>query len=273
MKVIMDKFADQQYLLSDQYKDASNLTARIRLHERFSTNPYNLQLWIFDHLKLPERARILELGCGPGTLWRNNLHRIPRGWDVTLSDFSPGMLGEAQRNLQESAHPFVFEVIDAQSIPFPDANFDAVIANYMLYHVPDRPKALSEIRRVLRPGGRLYAATIGDKHLKELDELVSAFDPDVSLLSDDQVGDFSLENGGEQIEAWFGNVSLRRFEDSLVVTEAEPLVEYVASSTFRWALTGARVAAFRSFVEEELRRQGAINITKDTGLFIATRDA
>lgn len=268
----MGKMDDPKYLREEQYKDASNLSARIHIHERFSTNPYNLQLWIFDHLKLPERARILELGCGPGTLWRNNLHRIPRGWDITLSDFSPGMLGEAQLNLQGSVHPFAFEQIDAQSIPFPDGSFDAVISNYMLYHVPDRPKALSEMRCVLRPGGRLYAATIGDKHLKELDELVSAFDPEVSVLSDDQVGAFSLENGGEHIESWFGNVALHKFEDGLVVTEAEPLVEYVASSTFRWALTGERIAAFRSFVEEALRRQGVINITKDTGLFIAVRD-
>jgi SAM-dependent methyltransferase len=269
----MDKIADQGYLLSDQYKDASNLTARIRLHERFSTNPYNLQLWVFDHFKLPERARIFELGCGPGTLWRNNLHRIPVEWDITLSDFSPGMLAEAQRTLQGSSHPFAFETIDAQSIPIPDESFDAVIASFMLYHVPDRPKALSEMRRVLHPGGRLYAATIGDRHLKELDDLVSAFDPDVSTLSDDQLGTFSVENGGAQIEACFGNVTLHKFEDGLVVTEAEPLVEYVASSTFRWALTGERVAGFRSFIEDELGRQGAIHITKDTGLFIAVRDA
>ncbi|HKP54157.1 MAG TPA: class I SAM-dependent methyltransferase [Chloroflexia bacterium] len=268
----MDKISDQQYLLAEQYRDASNLNARIRLHERFSTNTYNLQLWIFDHFDLPAQAHILELGCGPGQLWRNNLHRIPAGWEITLSDFSPGMLEKARGNLDGSAHPFTFERIDAQSIPFPPGSFDGVIANYMLYHVPDRPQALSEIQRVLRPGGRFYAATIGDGHMKELDELVSTFDPAVSAPSDDLVGAFSLENGREQLEAWFSDVTLHRFEDGLVVTEAEPLVEYVLSSTFRWALASDRVDDFRSFLEGELRRHGVIHITKDTGLFSAARD-
>ncbi len=54
-----------------------------------------------------------------------------------------------------------FKEIDAQSIPFEDETFDAVIANHMLYHVPDRPKAIAEIKRVLKPGGRLIATTIG----------------------------------------------------------------------------------------------------------------
>jgi ubiquinone/menaquinone biosynthesis C-methylase UbiE len=268
----VDKISDQRYLLAEQYRDASNLTARIRLHERFSTNPYNLQLWIFDHFNLPAQARILELGCGPGQLWLNNLHRIPPGWEITLSDFSPGMLEKARGNLKGSTHQFEFVRIDAQSIPFPPNSFDAVIANYMLYHVPDRPQALSEIRRVLRPGGRCYAATIGDTHMKELDDLVSRFDQSVSAPSDDLVGAFSLENGMEQLEAWFGNVALHRFEDGLVVNETEPLVEYVQSSTFRWALADEKVEAFRSFLEEELRHHGVIHITKATGLFIAARD-
>jgi SAM-dependent methyltransferase len=227
---------------------------------------------MFDHFDLPAQARILELGCGPGQLWLNNLHRIPPGWEITLSDFSPGMLEKARGNLNGSAHPFTFAWIDAQSIPFPPESFDAVIANYMLYHVPDRPQALSEIRRVLRLGGRFYAATVGDGHMKELDELVYGFDPAVSAPSDNLVGAFSLENGREQLEAWFSDITLHRFEDELIVTEAGPLVEYVQSSTFRWALTGERVEAFRSFLEDELRRHGVIHITKATGLFIAARE-
>ncbi len=95
---------------------------------------------------------------------------------IALSDFSPGMIEEAQHNLADAGRPFAFERIDAQAIPFADASFDMVIANHMLYHVPDRPQALAEIRRVLRPGGRLYAATGGANHLREIGELVQRFD-------------------------------------------------------------------------------------------------
>jgi len=51
--------------------------------------------WVFDQFNLAAKSRILEVGCGPGLLWLQNVARIPEGWDITLSDFSPGMLDEA----------------------------------------------------------------------------------------------------------------------------------------------------------------------------------
>src|SRR5215208_7315562 len=165
----MSKFTDQQYLKTDQYRDSSNLDARVMLHQRFSTNPYGWFRWVFDTLlKLPEDAKILELGCGHGLLWKENASRIPAGWNITLSDLSSGMLDAAWRNLVVTGRAFQFKEIDAQSIPFEDETFDAVIANHMLYHIPDRPKAINEIRRVLKPGGCLIAATVGKHHLKEM---------------------------------------------------------------------------------------------------------
>ena len=50
-----------------QYRTDQNLKARIELHASFSTNPYPWQRWVFDHLAIPKRARVLELGCGPAT--------------------------------------------------------------------------------------------------------------------------------------------------------------------------------------------------------------
>src|SRR5262245_7806534 len=125
---------DQQYLLNEQYRNASNLNARIELHRRFSTNAYGWHRWVFDHFRLPPEARVLELGCGPGELWRENADRIPEGWEVTLADLSPGMLAAARRSLRDLLRSFAFAEVDAQSIPFPDACFDGVIANHMLYH-------------------------------------------------------------------------------------------------------------------------------------------
>jgi ubiquinone/menaquinone biosynthesis C-methylase UbiE len=64
---------------------------------------------------------------------------------------------------------FSMRRMDVQALDLPDAAFDAVVANWMLYHVPDRPRALAEIRRVLRPGGTLFSATNGDAHVREID--------------------------------------------------------------------------------------------------------
>src|SRR5438034_9612344 len=97
--VTMSEFSDQRYLLNDQYKNAQNLNARVMLHARFSTNKYGWHRWIFDHFTLPQGARVLELGTGPGYLWSSNRDRIPQHWNITVSDFSSGMLEEARRNL------------------------------------------------------------------------------------------------------------------------------------------------------------------------------
>ncbi len=258
-----------QKLLQEQYCNASNLRARMQLHQRFSTNTYGWHRWVFDHLILPSEAHILELGCGPGTLWLENLDRIPDGWKITLSDFSSGMLEEARQNLRDSGRNFSFELVDAQSIPFVDASFDAVAANHMLYHVPDRAKALSEIRRILRSNGRLYAATNGRNHLRELREFVGRFvpnPPDYGGLS------FNLENGYAELSRYFPQVTLHRYESTLVVTEAEPIVVYVFSGSTKDFLAGDKLREFTDFVKQQIATDGAIRITQDTGLFEAVRE-
>lgn len=64
----MPKATDQNYLQNDQYQDASNLNARIALHQRFDTAKVAWHRWVFDQLDLLPDAHVLELGCGPGQL-------------------------------------------------------------------------------------------------------------------------------------------------------------------------------------------------------------
>ena len=266
----MSWFTDTEYLLSDQYRTASNLNARIQLHRRFSTNKYGWTLWIFDHLQLLADSRILDVGCGPGNLWRENIARIPDGWEITLSDFSPGMLGRAHDNLRDCRSRFEFQVVDAQAIPFKDGTFDAVTANFMLYHVPDRPRALSEMHRVLKNGGRLYAATHGCDHMREIRELISTIDPHANQTS--AASGFGLENGFDQLSQFFSRVTLDRYEDALVVTEVEPLVAYILS-TKRSALVNKKPETLVRLIERQMKLKGNIFITKDGGMFEAVKES
>jgi SAM-dependent methyltransferase len=267
----MSKLQDSDYLLDDQYHNAEKLNARIRLHQGFSTNTYGWFTWVFDQYNLKDESLVLELGCGPGDLWRTNIDRIPIGWAITLSDFSPGMLAQARSNLSDLSHPFTFKTIDAQAIPFEGARFDAVIANHCLYHIPDRSKALTEVRRVLKPGGRFFATTIGLKHLKEMTELVAMFDPAIEDSFDNERNPFTLESGGVQLRDWFTDIQIRRYPDSLQVTKTAPLVDFVFSSV-RLGLDEGRREAFSAFVEAEMvSRGGAIHIQKDSGMVIARK--
>jgi ubiquinone/menaquinone biosynthesis C-methylase UbiE len=266
----VSKFTDQDYLKTDQYKDAANLNARVTIHGRFSTNPYGWFRWVFDALiKLPADSRILELGSGPGLLWKSSIDRIPAGWKITLSDLSPGMLDAAWRNLVVTGRAFQFREIDAQSIPFEDETFDAVIANHMLYHVPDRGKALSEIRRVLKTGGRFFATTVGENHMKQMVDWYARVH--VSKVWESFAGPFTLENGMEQIRPYFPQVTLSRYEDNLVVTELQPLMDYIRSGMRVAELSESELTTLQSDLEKELQEKGSIFITKDSGLFEAIK--
>lgn len=266
----MSKFIDQQYLKSDQYKDSSNLDARVVLHQRFSANPYGWMQWVFNRLlDLPDKAKILELGCGPGYLWKENVDRIPPAWDITLSDLSPGMLDSAWRNLVVTGRNYKFKEIDAQEIPFEDETFDAVIANFMLYHVPDRPKALGEIKRVLKPGGKLIAATAGDGHMKEMMEFIKQ--AHVDNIWTPYANPFTLDNGLEQVKPFFENVTVLRYEDNLVVTEVEPIMAYIRSSIRAADVAESELVTVQVSLEKELKEKGSIFIQKDAGLFEAIK--
>ncbi len=258
-------------LLHRQYHDAHHLNARIALHTRFSTNRYGWYVWVFDHLRdLPAEARVLEVGCGPGGLWQANAHRLPTGWHIALTDRSPGMVRQARAAVRGLSATFTFASADAQALPFPNRTFDAVLANHMLYHVPDRPRALAEIHRVLRPGGQLLAATVGQDHLHELAELVQSFDPQRDALTTLHTTGFTLENGEPQLRAHFSQVRLRRYEDALLVTEVEPLATYLRSSV-RFPIPEAQMDDLRAFLAREIARHGgAIHITKSLGMFIAS---
>ena len=266
----MSKFTDQQYLKNDQYKDTSNLDARVTIHKRFSTNSYGWFNWVFDALaKLSANAMILELGCGPAYMWRECSSRIPAGWDITLSDLSAGMVDAAWRNLVVTGRAFRFKEIDAQSIPFEDETFDAVIANHMLYHVPDKPKAIAEIKRVLKTDGRFFATTVGDNHLKEITNWFRQIHK--SEVWDSFANLFTLENGLGQLKPFFPNVRVLRYEDSLHVTELEPLIAYFRSGVRAGELSENEFMKLRSDLEKELKEKGKIFIQKDSGMFEAVK--
>ena len=262
---------DDPGYVSEQYRDAANLGVRVALHARFSTSGYPWQRWVFDGFDLPAGARILEVGCGPGNLWAENLDRLPGGWNVTLIDASPGMIQASKERLGDER--FRFRLADAQELPFETTAFDAAVANHILYHVPDRERAISELSRVLGPSGVLYASTNGRDHNREMGRMLRVLFP--ARPSDDyhQAGlGFSLENGAGQLSRWFGSVCCRRREDSLFVTEVRPLVDYLLSGTAAHAAGhDGDVAGLTEFLGRELASRGGIHVTKDAGMFVARR--
>ena len=268
--------SDTHSILQSHYKDTSRLDARRHLHAKYSTNTHGFLAWVFEHLQLSPTGQVLEVGCGSGSLWLENRHRLPAGWIVILSDLSAGMLAAAHHQLSPYGSAFQFVGQDAQALPFADGCFDAIIANHMLYHVPNRPAAYAEFCRVLQPRGKLYAATNSRDTMRELDELVQRFrsvpaqESGASRpMNDSRLPQgFNLEHGAAELSHWFAAVTLHRYADALVVPEAEPLVAYVRSTG---RLTENELVRFQHYIEAVIAQQGPICISKDVGMFEASQ--
>ncbi|HVZ34173.1 MAG TPA: MFS transporter, partial [Polyangiaceae bacterium] len=98
-----------------------------------------------------EQGRVLELGAGTG----KNLRHYPAGREVVAMDISERMLARAKRKAERLGISVHHDLGDVQRLKYPDASFDVALATFLFCSVPDPISGLSEIRRVLRPGGQL----------------------------------------------------------------------------------------------------------------------
>jgi ubiquinone/menaquinone biosynthesis C-methylase UbiE len=268
-----DNVTDSQFIKDKQYGDSSNLGARIRLHEFYSTNTHNLFRHEFDLLLATcgSNAQVLEIGCGRGDLWKRNLDRVPDAWHITLTDFSDGMLDDARSMLGDDAARFTWQTADIQELPFADNSFDVVVANFMLYHVPDIQKGLREVARVLKPGGVLHSATNENHHMREMEMLVEEAVPDYTYTPWHR--SFNLENGAEQLEQVFDDVVLVRRDDALKVPDVQPIVDYLLSGTRLDTTDDSVIAELSRIIQKRIDENGHFYVTKSAGIFVSRHPA
>jgi SAM-dependent methyltransferase len=182
-------------------------------------------------------AGLLEVGCGTGAFAARCAAEL--GCEVIALDSSREMVAATRaRGIEAVAG-------DVQRLPFADATFDSAVAAWMLYHVPDRDRAIGELARVLRPGGRLIAITTGRDHLAELWQLVGAEKYESS---------FSRENGRAQLERHFAHVERHDVRSRAVFADRATAAAYLA--TLERGALGERLPEFA----EPLTARGALAV-------------
>lgn len=255
--------------VTEQYQNEDNLSVRIKLHSKHSTNKQGWYPWLFEHYEFANGYRILELGCGNGNQWQGRIDRLPSYCTLILSDFSEGMVKMVWEKY--SCHKNILsQKIDIQNIPFPDNCYDVVIANHMLYHVPDLSKAISEVHRVLRSDGKFYAATNGNGGMRTyLHNVRKLINPNTPALSDGF--SFSLQNGTELLSKYFCDVQSYNFEDLLHITETQDLIDWMKSTISISNYSESDFDKLYDYFENIRIKQGAIDIPKESGLFVSTK--
>ena len=246
----------------EQYSTSKGLGTRISFHERYSTNKQGYGQWIVSNYSISEGMRVLEIGCGTGSMWLGHEELIGRCGELILSDQSEGMLATAKGNLGERS-PIRYMQADIQELPFEDKSFDVVIANSMLYHVPDIERGIREVRRVLKDGGVFYCATYGEHNFS--DTLAQWFALGGESFQPNH--NFTLENGADKLAVAFADVQTLFYEDSLHVTDIDDLVEYTRSLVSLKAIADIPVERIRAILEEHAV-DGALDLQKEYGMFV-----
>ena len=205
-------------LVRRQYETEDGLAVRRDAQSRFLEGENAFDVALAAVVEVQPR-RVLEVGCGMGQL----SERIADSLDaeVVATDLSPRMVELA------AARGLDARLADVQDMPFAEGEFDCAVAGWMLYHVPDVDRALSELHRVLEAGGRLVAVTIGEEHLAEVWELVG---------NPWRERSFSSENGEEQLRRHFTDVERRDVDAALVFPGAQAVRAYIESSFFADAI-------------------------------------
>jgi ubiquinone/menaquinone biosynthesis C-methylase UbiE len=183
------------------------------------------------------------------------------------ADLSMGMLRSARDAGTER-----LVTTEAVRLPFQDHSFDAAMANHMLYHVDPILEAVSELRRVLRPGGTLLAVTNSRTHFTEFDALLAEVSGRDGWWRPSHR--FTMENGGPLLEAEFEQVDTVSFGGQLQVPAVEPVVRFARSMR---ALSGEGYSdaeweelmlAFADAVERVIDEVGEFRTRTDTGVFV-----
>jgi SAM-dependent methyltransferase len=204
---------DNPVLVQWEYASEERLRARNAIYRDLLEGP-NAEEQIFVAVAEASPRRVLDIGCGTGEAAERFAKEL--GADVVAADQSGRMVNLARERGLDA------RVADIQALPFLDGEFDCVVAGWVLYHVQDRHRAIAEVARVLRPGGRFVAATMAVDNFAEVWELVGEdWGRNIS---------FDRENGVAQLEAHFARVEQRDCDGTVVFPTADDVRRFIAAS-------------------------------------------
>lgn len=259
--------ADQSYLRS-QYGTDNNLTVRIRTHELYSETKVDFAGWVLDNISWRGDEVVIDVGSGAGAYVDAARQRAQT---YVAGDLSPGML----QSLDGRDVPRVN--LDAQQLPLQQEAADVILANHMLYHVPDISRALREFRRVLRPGGRLVATTNSANNMKELAAVAREAAIELGGTKAELAPDltFMLETGAQFLREQFTHVERRDLPGALVFPDPQPVIDYIGTMYERYepflpdhVQWQDFAEALRTILQKKIEREGAFRVNKLAGVFV-----
>lgn len=272
----------RQMLVNKAFASEDALMLRKNTHDRYSEPEIDFPAWVLERFHWQGIERVLDIGSGPLTYQDAVLKYIPPQ-NYIACDLSTGMMSAAHRHAKPD---ITLTVADIATIPFKNDSFDVVLANHMLYHVSDFAKAMEEVKRVLRSGGVVIAATNSEFSMPEFNTLtqramrvLGQSTEAAEKLEQSPLGNFSLESGLRHIARHFPAVVRYDVPGTLVFRELKPVIEYINSTRPFYETNLPSGIAWEDFITimgDQIRRLlehfGELVINKLTGVIIATEN-
>jgi SAM-dependent methyltransferase len=250
--------ADDPAYVRYQYSDDEKLRIRIETHDLYSERR-GFHDWVIAQVAAGPGQRLLDVGSGPGT----DYHPLLPGVDVVALDTSLGMLARVRAKRVNG---------DAQALPFPHAAFDRVMCNHMLYHVPDKLAALREMRRVVRPRGRVTITANLRGSYANLWEMRNTALAELGLTPQHGTGYWFAAEDVELVASVFPGVRVELWNDAFVFPSSAPVLRYLATGPAGVADDEDRrrlFALLRPRIDAIVAREGAFRVPKGAGCIIA----
>ena len=254
--------------LREQYADDARLAVRLKTHRRYSEHPDNTPEWVVGLLAPEAGELLLDAGAGNGSYHPALENRRVR---VLAVEREMGMI----RSASDSQAAFVAG--DVAALPLPTDAVDHSMANHMLYYVPDIPRALVELARVTRPGGRVALTTNGNRRESPLQQLHECAARDLGIDADVEIAsDRSGEDSLSQVRDVFPASKMFDQVNALVFPTADPVMAYYATApvdAVREPTTDTRralLARVGELVRQRIAAEGSFRIPKRVICYLAS---
>ena len=259
-----------------QYADSRAFRVRVETHRLYSDRHSDtFGEWLLAQVAAPAGALVADIGCGPG-LYHPAL--AARGARIVAIDMSPGMVREAREQAQREGFSIDGIVASAEHLPLRDGAFDRVMANHMLYHVPDQPRALREMRRIARAGARIVLSTNAANNMQRLHEVHAAVAGRLGFVATPMTPlRFSLDDLA-LVQSVFPTAEVRVRNNALVFPDPDGPTNYYGSYFINAIeeLPSDRshrrplLDAFHAEMAAIIAREGEVRVPCDAGCFVAT---
>jgi len=258
---------------------SSDLMTRINIHDAFGAR--DIDKWMLEVLPLEQNMAILDIGCGAGKQCFSYLAHLNGKAEITGADVSEELLAKAKEENAKLGDRVTFQTLNFnQEFSFPDETFDLVSCSFAIYYAEDIPFTISEMHRVLKPGGYLFTTgPMPENKQMFYDIITEATGKEIPPMpGSSRYASEILET----IKSTFSDVNVHIFENPLTFPTVEPFLAYTRASLSEDRLLWntffktkedfeAVMDQIKQVAETWFERDGKLVMTKVVGGFLAKK--